>query len=699
MLTLSESLRLDRFTVYRDVVVAEGQRSYSSRFYVLPDAPRLATDDTGRPEFDFVWYRQPAGAAAVAAGAGGIVTITVELGPSGAERAALAAAIRAALPAEPLPSIEIMPVPFVDGTVELTFAGERAGELATTAGPVPARLQGSQRATFIVELSRDGAGLLRQAVDAGHDLFHARYELTFSHRLDGVDLRVWCDGRRAHEVAVAATQTGNSDLESLTSTLVDQHAAGVELVARRQLPDEYRAALDALGQRLITATLAATLFEPSADGAARSVRPYSAATEATLNHTFTQSQPVLQHAVLQDVLRLGHTVEQLGDRVRTVELGRGFFAVLEVSVLCTVDFTIGHIEVVHVVVEYDAMGGAGRVHRTGEFIFRDGTGPQTFRTELAAPESRAVRWHALVHYRGDPVPVIVDQPPVETTVIVLDLDGSGVLEVSAELRDVPFDSVTGATVELQHPSTGHTGTLVLDAANPADTWTVVVRERPQPVRYRVTWHGTDGRSSVQEWAPAPARSLWLDAPAALRRGPAVELVAAGDFSALAQLVVELRSADGAPVESFAFTAAGQGAVWSSTGVDPARLRYQSRQVLVYADGSRDELDWVDRDAPVLVVGDLLRFEVLVEPRLLDLGGGLRLALLELAPGADGADGQSETLVLRDRTVPQRWSFRMSEPGSHDYRYQLTLVPSGGDRIVVAWRTARDGILVLRHPET
>ncbi|MET0694114.1 MAG: hypothetical protein ABWY56_09285, partial [Propionibacteriaceae bacterium] len=477
---------------------------------------------------------------------------------------------------------------------------------------------------------------------------------------------------------------------------------GVELETIQVLSPEHRDTLDALGRRLFTAALAVELGRPS-----------SSQVESHLNHTFEQSTLLPQPAVLEGQIRLDRTLEQLGDRIRTVDLSRGFFATLEVAILCTVDFSRELIDSVHLTVSYagvePASAGGRRIERSAEYVFRAGVGPQRFRTDLAGPDQRAIGWRAEVRYRGDPEPVVIEHPPTETTAIVLDLDGTGVLDVSVGLRDPSWTDVSAVTVDLDHPATGHTGRLVLDAAHPDGTWTAVVRTAPGTVRYRATWHQVVGVDVVADWTEAAGPQLWLERPESLTARTGVELMAAGDFSALAQLLVELRPTASAPTETFSFTAAGQVASWSSTGLDATALRYQSRQVLGYTDGRRDELDWVDRDNPVLVVGDLLRFEVLIEPRLLDLGGAYKLGLLELEPipgvGGGGAEGTAqqpsrmETLVVRDRATHLRWSFRMPAPSCSDYRYRLTLLAQSGDRTVQDWRSARASILVLRADDT
>ncbi len=706
MLTLAGSLQVGSFTLFRDVVYRDGVRSFSPLFYALPAAPRLARDADGAPLFDFLWYHTPPGAGGEAPGGGGLVTLTVELAPNEEEKAELAAAVTAALAAEGLAAPEIRSVPFRAGTVDLAFAGEtgEGGDFASrVAGSGPAHLAGGQRATFAVDLSRDGATLLAQALAGSHDLHNllwARYDLVFDHRLDDVELRVWCDARRAQETAAARRAAGPLDPARLRETLIAERTAGVELLAERPLAEDERAALETLGHELLDAALA-DAFPPAAEGDAP---PASGGVEleARLNHTFRQTFPAAQHAVLAGFVRLDGTPEQLAARVRRIDLDGGFFRIMEVQVHCLADFAAGPIETVWVRLDYDATGPTGRVRRSGELVFRAGAPPaQSFRTDLATPDQRAFRYEVEVFYAGNAEPTRIAYPATEGTAIVLDLDRLGVLRVEAGLRDVPLERVRAAVLELEYPPLGLSHTLILDGERPAGVWQAVVREAPGEYAYRVSWLTADGRRLESERQTTRRPTLALDAPASLLETASVRLVAAGDFAGLAQIVVDLETPTetdtGGEVYSaqYAFTKAGETKVWEPPVADRAGFRYRVRFTFVDAGGGVRALDWQEDDRPVLVVRDVLRFEVAVVPRLLDLGGALAMALLALEHRDEAAGlHETTTLVLRDREAEARWAFRLAAPDRHTYRYQLTLIPKQGPRTVTPWQEAEAGVLVL-----
>src|SRR6266849_6424161 len=192
MLTLTDNVRMGVFTVFRDVSFESGARALTSTFYALPDTPRLALDDDGGPAFRFWWYRRTLDSVAIASGgdaarAGGRLIVTVDLGPTGAERAQLSQDLAARFQiAGGESAINLLPMPFVSGTVALACAAESGGTgdfVNQVAGNGPARLAGDEQAAFAVDLTRDGAALLATAIEKKIDVLHVRYDLVFAYHL------------------------------------------------------------------------------------------------------------------------------------------------------------------------------------------------------------------------------------------------------------------------------------------------------------------------------------------------------------------------------------------------------------------------------------------------------------------------------------------------------------------------------------
>jgi hypothetical protein len=706
MLTLAQNLHLGSASVFRDFVVTDNGPSFTNTFYAIPDSPRWVVDDQGEPAFDLTWYKSSS-PTDVTKGAG-IVTMAVDLSLQADERAAMLQRIATQFGLAP-GAIQLLSIPFKTGTVELTLAGESKESKDTDfvnqiAGGGPAQLNGSEQAAFTIDVKPDGAALLWQALEKHLDVFHLRYDLVFDHRLMGTRMRVWCDAKKTHSAASQWLQSGSSDPRQLRDQLIQQRVAGIDLDSDQPLADAESTALQKCGQEILDHALASTLFtgkaSPAKTGGSLTLRPYNESLESSLNFTLTESYPLEQHLVIDSLMHLDLTPEQFARQARLVEARSGFFDVLDVQIACTVDFTTDLISTVAVHVAYDATGPSGRIQRNGDYIFNK-TSPsiQRFRTDTASPSQTSFRYSADVYYHGDPNPLHIEYPEAQGTAIVLGLDAVGILSARAELRDVPFDDVSSAVVDLRHPPTGAASRLILDGKNMCGVWNAVVRQQAASFEYKVAWILKDGRRMERDWISSSLRTLFLDAPAELKTKAQVSVIAAGDFSELAKVLVDLCDPSAPELSTqFVFTQSGQTRLWEPhRGQDPT-FAYEYRRTLVYKDGTVRIVDseWVRETRPVLVIRDDFSFEVHVVCRLLDLGGSLKMAVVELEP-EDPVNGlpSKKTIVVRHKNEEPRWSFRLQNKDQHRYRYRLSEITATGEhRPSSGWQHSESDLLVL-----
>jgi len=701
MLTLADASTVGAFSVYRDVVYDGGVRGTTPRFYAIAAAPRLARDDDGGPALRFVRYRglAPGKDGAAALHAGGLVTLTLDLGPRDDERAALRAAIGARYGVDAA-AVELADLPVREGRATLSIGGEGPGASAGGAAPelggsVDVALGGASRVTFAVPVTQDGAALLAAALDGGEAVLFAALAIEFEHRLDGVSLHVWCDADRAAAAAAARRAAGaGAAPKDLAASLVASRAAGIEVESAAPLPGDEAARLEELGQELLADALAATVAKPD-DGAP------APATDArlVLNHTFTASYPATARAAIDGPIAVQVTGDARAAREIDVDLAGAAFA-LDVTAVCPADFAGGLVDAAHVYVVYEARGeGGDPFRRETDFVLKDGAARKVFRID-ASPSTRTYRWRATVTYK-DGTTADVPERSTDATVLVVDVGLLGVVAVDVSLADVPLAAVTRAVVDLEVPSRGLTHQVVLDGASPSATWQVVAGDATD-CRYRVAWILADGRRIDDGFCPAPPggggpRRIFLDAPRDAVRTRAVTAIAAADFTDVAQVLVELRSsAEDRTV--LAFTAAGQTTRWTPDIEPGAPLKYQARRTVIDRDGTTASFDPTEEDSPFLVVRDVTRFEVQIVARLLDLGGAWTLALVALAYDDDAtARHVQEVVTIRDRTEEPIWRVRVGAPDRHRYRHQLTLVAKDGTRRVGIWEDAADEILVLSPP--
>jgi hypothetical protein len=692
MLTLAEYRRIGAVTIFRDILLVDGVARFTSIFYAIPDQPRLVIEQDGGAAFYVTWFR---GTLAGGVRGGGLATLSLDLMISTQTREELLRQIplQYGLPAGQ--GVELRAVPFKAGTVELSFAGERGpGEFVNQiAGSGPARLSGHERATFAMDLTADGVALLWPAVEQKLNAIHIRYDLVYEHRLAGTSMRVWCDAKRSYPRAQAWLGSGQADLGGLSTTLIEERLAGIEVSSDHPIAPEYEQQLQRTGQDILTKALAATILSPEGNAGGRKLRPYSESMQYALNVQFYDSSPLDAHAVLDSLVRIELTDEQFRRRLVQVRAENGFFSLLTVQIVCTVDFSEDLISVVKVV-----LTTTDRLKRTGEFIFKKGT-PETqlFCADLASPSQNEYTYAVEIFYTGDPMPSRVSYGPTNSTVIVLDFDSVGTLNVLVALRNVPFDLVSKAVVALQYPPKGLSRTMVFDGETLSDSWRVVVREGPLTFQYKVDWLLRNGTRVEGDWTPSDRRTLYLDAPPALDQKAKVQVMSAGDFSGLVQIVVDLRSDADHLETQIAFTRAGESRTWELKRQADAELQYAFRRTLVYQDGTvrKVDSDWIPESRTLLVIADDLRFDVHIIARLLDIGGTLKAVIVELESVIAPENMQRKTLLLQNKSEQQRWTFRIINPGQHGYRYRVTAVGIDGQRQKPSeWRDADSELLVL-----
>jgi hypothetical protein len=702
MLTLAESYRMGAFTLFRDASYSGGTRTLTSTFYVLPDSPRLARDDDGGPSFRFLWYRRAldVGAAATAGDpvrAGGFLTVTVDLGPTAEERQLLLSDLAAKFQIEGgAVAVNLLPMPYVSGTVALAFAGESGGTadfINRVAGNGPAALTGNEQASFAVDLNQDGAALLARAIDQNLEVLHVRYDLVFEYHLDGVRLRVWCDAKRAQLTAQAEATTAALDPANLRTALVGSQAAGVEIESDTPIPPDQQVALQTLGQTLLDAALAATVIAPGGKNAL----PFNEAMSAAVNVTFTSTFPAQEHAVADSILQLSVDDTTRSSRIVTIDLANEPQPI-DVLIVCPVDFGGGLLTAVHFFIAYDGSGPDGKpIHLDADFVFKAGTSRASFHS-LASADQRRYHWHAEVQYRDGTtftLPEVYD----DQKLLILALDGLGVLDVQVVLGDVPVDRVQDVIVDLEYPPRQLTQQMILDKAHATGSWQTAVGEvQPKALRWRATFLCTDNRRISGDWQPAVSTRLIIDAPPEFGPTARIDILSAGDFTDVAQIIVELRlGPDDVSPAQLSFTKAGQTQIWAPELPAGSPVVYQARVTVIRSDGVSRPFDWTGEDSTFLIVRDQTRFRVQVVPRLLDLGGAWSAAAVEFEHEDASANlDERDTVVLRDRTADGAWSFELGASGQHGYRYQLTLVPkAGGKRQVLPWQQAEDEVLVLR----
>jgi hypothetical protein len=227
MITLTGQTTFERFNVYRDDV-------NPLQFYYMPQGPRIALDENGKPMFSLMTYRRdlsnvPEADRATKLG-GGILAFSVELSAADDElnrlraqlandpvtQAAFANGVRTAnghfwtvavlsAPADPAAVAKALilgMVPVDGGTVTIDILAEDGSHpgdfVSTLVGAGPVSMTGNERASCMAKLTMDGATAVADMVGKDLKMIRVAYTLNFNYRIEGLVVDAWCDAHKAY---------------------------------------------------------------------------------------------------------------------------------------------------------------------------------------------------------------------------------------------------------------------------------------------------------------------------------------------------------------------------------------------------------------------------------------------------------------------------------------------------------------------
>ncbi len=204
MLYFDSSLELEGVTLFRDY-------NTPSRYYYMPRAPHL-TLEGGQPMFQLLIYRRditdnPDFHEGDRPG-GGFLTMTVDLGVPEPRLTAIKSQLASRIGGV----ADLVPVPFIGGTVRVSALGATSGQAtddASATGPrfvekpigVPVRpsLYGDNRAVFTMEVTHEGALLLKSSLeDDGASQVAVIYDLEYEGLMPAYEAKITIDFKQSY---------------------------------------------------------------------------------------------------------------------------------------------------------------------------------------------------------------------------------------------------------------------------------------------------------------------------------------------------------------------------------------------------------------------------------------------------------------------------------------------------------------------
>lgn len=740
MLTMVNPLNIEGFTVYQDdgnevdALLSGAGRPVRvplvRRFYVMPEKPVIARDESGKPIFSLIVYRHdeqrldPTAPASKDVG-GGILTFTVELSIPKASLDLIRRRLRERVfgdSTDPANDVDLTYVPFLEGKVAVAVAGEAgtdAGEdhefVKTAVGTGKVGGIGQNRRAVMVKLTQAGASLMSQISALNTLPINVQYELPFEHRLLGVSMRVWCNMQSSYSLIQETLHTSDeySDgylglssnhvpidkVTSVTELLVRSKTAGVTVIPQSSLVDnDTLMSLEKFGFEMLTKELNNALqASPPPESLDRTyiesfIADYSSDFNFSLDRRMVLTRTHTPSANIANVF----TQQNFNELVTFVDLRTGFFNFLKIPIRVNADFTALPLDSVTVTVTYQRqrIGGGGREERVDSFNFKDGGSIQTFLAYANSLADVTYDWEATVHYKGSQQTYKFKQTKVKDDFLVVDVGMLGMLAVDLGLGLVDLEKFPQAKVGLRYTSKAMNRTLqqdfVLNKEVSAARWTEVIQEPPiDGYEYKVDFLKKDGDILEGQWTKSTASKLRLDAP--IPDQLEVSIVCTGNFKdgddQIAQVPVRLRYEDTAhhykQEGQVVFTQENQNLLWKIDLRDAQKRDYSYNYSIVYKDGVVRNVPenggWLPGEPGFITVGEKYTLEVDLYPTLLSYADNAKLVQIDLSYSdpAHNVNERGSFIFTKEASAPRAWRVRGKPGGPTRFSYSVKYFSAAG----------------------
>ncbi|MFB3909698.1 MAG: hypothetical protein ACE15D_14985 [Candidatus Eisenbacteria bacterium] len=699
-------------------------------FYYLPRQPRIATDESGKAQFTFLYYQFPVDRpGASGEKGGGYLTFTTALkeDPKLVEqvRSALQSRYRAENPTEAVPKqVKLATVDFTDGTVSLlTFKDQRFVKEVTLGKP---SLFADNTASIAAELPADGATLFREALKGGGSVGAVQYSLTFPVRLPAITILGHVDSQEvknavmgyAKEKVTSDDTWGNEESHevahrtSISETMESQGLIKLEILkgnvnlSQEDMESLRAFAFRAMDEFIKNNFLKGGTIETAADRESQWMSFLGQDIRRRFDLNVSYRDVVARPYNPSAQVNPDFLCAPLDKVVMDIDLGNApwYFNTLEVAVDTNLDFQ-KYGDLVHSVVghlSYDQPRPDGtRLTKRESFAFTaNDRAPKSFKTRIADVGKDFYTVEIEVNYKSGPV-TQSKLKSFETMVrnLTLDVPNPGVIDLNFAAAASSFDGkLQSIEVEIRYADQKRkvadtTETILLDQANPTrDYRRVIYAPWDQPLQYRPTYVFKDDNGDIHrstgEWieqGPGSGQKQFITLNSPFDETLGVTILPAADWKEVAQILVDLEYEDSesdyrvATTKSFS-EAAKAPQMWRFPLRNPKRRNYRWSQTLLLTNNVVEQKPWSERDsdAQALIVGNAPGgvVTVTVDPSDVDFTAVKRMIVRLLYADAAHEVSDSEVLVFKDATA-QPWVIARQDANANDYTYDIEYVMSDG----------------------
>lgn len=658
-------------------------------------------------------------------------------------------------------ALRLAMIPVKDGSVQIAILGEtpdssRPGEfVGQLVGAGRVSMLGNMRASFMAKLTQDGVVLLWNMLEKNLAAIRIAYDLVYDHRLDAVSMVVWCSAKKSYDAvrtlwhnlqdnASFSTRTSGNNTsmtfshdqadnagDTLRSMAEANQASSVVITFEdsKSSTPEITMQLQKSGNDMISQFLAGTIldYKPGADAKFTdapdlktelpdyqgkkyghdgikyySLKDWKEEMDVTLNSRLTTKSVLEGHLGPNDNLANVLQGRNVADYRAQIDINAAWYQYLDVQVVCTANFADDPVDLVEAHLSYRARGAQGDINQKQDFVFKKDSQPGHFATYLAGPDQRKYDYEYTVYYKGTSQ-TMSKRGSSEDTVLVLDADRMGILQVAVEVGLIDWNQIKTAIVKMSYGSDSSLKEteFTLTQQTPKQTWAeVIASEVNEPYRYEVTFVDQENRNIAVPEASSSSKHLIINQP--LQQSLTVAVIPAGEFGAeglISRIAVALRYRD--PANNYntdtvvMIDDARKSQIWKVPLMNPNLRTYEYQTTVFYSDGVTRSDDWRPSLSEVLPVGDPYGMRVQINSRLL-MKSPYSFGTIHLRfDDADASIHAEKTMEINDFAKPLYWRFRLGSPANHTYKYQLTLYKDDGTEVKGDETNDDQEVLVLK----
>lgn len=704
-------------------------------FYLLPDQPTFRVDDaTGLPVVNFIEYRLPIDRPDGKKG-GGFLIFDSQFAVDEATTKKIVDALQAELNVKykdwnPKPKATIGQLDFLRGTAGITCLQKAGGTLVQDIqNPGEPSLYGKLLCPFTVELTPEGAAVVKGAMQDKGPVVQVYYDIVLPVRLPPLTVTVWLDSSKVMSYYQSAdTDDGwqflwwgrdSSRNESSSQHWSQYDFAGVT-VDPGTVTDQkvIQAATDWGFQMLDEAAKNVVKDLPGLKDGDTKIPDYDHFRRAITQSSFssfyrrlTEKQVIEWNPAPRGSLPSIATMKdkdgnplKFSDFMTVVDADDPFFKQLRVNVIANADFANTPIFSVDAHLEYHS----GSTNQVQDFRL---AGPDTIGKFASYIENNdwEYTYHYKVNYKGQSRTYASPDITSKDQQLTLNVDSAGYLVVDIVPGDLDFTLVPQAEVTL-HYEDGASNVapieqeFTLTQANPnAKFASLIFVPRTKPYKYKVTYFMKDGRQVTKDWQDHNGRQLAIDSPfSALKQ---VHIRPMGDLQTdIAQIFLDLKYADEKnnyqQTASVAINKGNPFFDWTFPVIDASVGKTTYSGKLVYQDNSVEDIAETEITKATVLVGKPSDnvLSVALDPSLLDFSR-LKVAKVKLHYEDDGNGlNASKDIVIHktDNAIPP-WTVRIADKTKKSYDYQAEFYMVDGTTKEAKASAVTDTTLLLEVP--